>query len=476
MNKIISFVLYFFIITNIFIFNSVKVEAHYIDDNNVELKDDIIDKELDTFKNILKGVGILKAEDMEEEEYDEDNDDNENIENENNENLDEKVNSTLGPISLEINTSTEEKNMNGDNAKNENNKNDIVENNNNNNINDNNSNNNSNNNNNNINDKDNVDKNDNIENENNNGISNNTNTNNNNSNEIKNEGVENQKDNNNNNNNNNNIDNNSNKNLQNVKKVKVLSSHKNYKFKGEEEKELDKVRGKENGGTGDEDTKGFIKFIIESGEDEKGKEENENILDNKEEDNIFGVENSEEYKVMDAENDEEIKDFVRYIVETEGHHGDEAKEKEIDMFNKIKLAISNNKLEKLAKAKQEDLKKGIKFSKPMNKTGEDKAKGVFKVEETYAYKCYYDQDCTNFKGFTPDVASCNKTSTHCSNYCFIQKACLEDFDCSTSCGSWCLKDTDMVFGRCVMSFDENDFCMESWRVCKDGLVCNMNSF
>ncbi|OUM62821.1 hypothetical protein PIROE2DRAFT_10800 [Piromyces sp. E2] len=194
------------------------------------------------------------------------------------------------------------------------------------------------------------------------------------------------------------------------------------------------------------------------------------------------------FEVNDKESDEDIKSLVKVIVESEGNKGDEALKKENDMLEKVKEAINNNKikthnakLEKLAKAKEEDLTKGPKFSKPDEKHTKGESNdnipgGIFKVEESFIYKCFFDQECTNFKGFTPDIASCNKTSRRCTNYCYVQKACLSNMDCSTSCGSWCLKDEDMVFGRCVMSFEEGDFCMESWRVCNEGLTCNTNTY
>ncbi|ORX51745.1 hypothetical protein BCR36DRAFT_582789, partial [Piromyces finnis] len=208
-------------------------------------------------------------------------------------------------------------------------------------------------------------------------------------------------------------------------------------------------------------------------------------------DDNIDANNDDTFNVNDKENDEDIKSLVKIIVESDGSTGNEADEKKEDMFHKIKEAINNNrikihnsKLDKLAKAKEEDLKKGLKFSKPAEKqmknelsSSNDNIPGdIFNAEESFVYKCFYDQECTNFKGFSPDVASCNKTSRHCSNYCFVQKACFVDTDCSTSCGSWCLREDDMVFGRCVMTFDEGDFCMESWRVCGEGLSCNLNTY
>jgi len=251
----------------------------------------------------------------------------------------------------------------------------------------------------------------------------------------------------------NNNSNKNNKNVPEVKKVEIIKDHKNYKFKTPEEK----MKEKENN------------------------------------------EGSEAHKSIKEENDEEIKNFVKFIMKGEGREGggekeetkqeekEETKKKEEeekeskeeekdDMFNIIKDIFISNKLTKLAQAKQKDIEKGIPFEK--SKTTEEKGMetGIFNAEDSYIYKCNFDQDCTNFNRYSPDIASCNKTSRHCISHCFVQKACLEDSDCSSSCGSWCLKDTDMVFGRCVMSFNENDFCMESWRVCNDGLVCNMNSF
>jgi len=189
---------------------------------------------------------------------------------------------------------------------------------------------------------------------------------------------------------------------------------------------------------------------------------------------------------IDKESDEDIKSLVKVIVASEGSTGDEAAKKEDDMLQKVKEAIDNNRVKahnsKLEdQAKDEELNKNKDISESEGKHTKINSEnnipdGVFKIEESFVYKCFFDQECTNFKGFTPDVASCNKTSRRCSNYCFVQKACLSDSDCSTSCGSWCLKEDEMVFGRCVMSFDEGDFCMESWRVCNDDLVCNINSY
>ncbi|ORX88109.1 hypothetical protein BCR32DRAFT_263785 [Anaeromyces robustus] len=234
---------------------------------------------------------------------------------------------------------------------------------------------------------------------------------------------------------------------------------------------------------------------------EKNKENHEQInskiIDNPEE-NYFKNDEDESYEYINKDDDDDIKELVKSIVESEGKTGEEAIEQESDMIKKIKEAINNNalkthnsKLDKLAKAKEEDMKKGIDFSKissnynnknkniNANKTetnNDNNNNGVFKIEDPSSYRCFFDQDCTNFRGFTPEVAHCNGTSHHCENYCFVQKACLYDYDCSTSCGSWCLKEDDMVFGRCVMTFEENDFCMESWRVCDEGLICNVDTY
>jgi len=455
MNKNI-FKLILIIIEIYFIFTDVVVDAHYIDDGNIITEGEVIDGELENFKKILKGAAILKAEDMEEDEKEESNSQSKNSENKNNDYVDENKNSFLGPIKIEIDTADNVVNANAYTNKNVNS-------------------------NDNINTKENININKDVHKDINSTENKNTNSNINinkiehtdiinndeqqeeqqqiidnisiiemetdsiendtvdkNQSVIEEENLNSNPEINDNKKNNKTLNNNNeDKDLQELKKVEIIKDHKNFKFKGLKENKENEYA---NGNTNKTDTE-------------------------------------KEYIIMDEEDDEEIKNFVKFIIESEGFYGDETIEKEKDLFNKVKTAISNKKLDKLIKAKQKNLNKGINNYNPGNNiTEENKTEDTNQEEENYLYKCNFDQDCTNFQNYTPDIAACNKTSNYCSNYCYVQKSCLEDSDCSTSCGSWCLKDIDMVFGHCVMSFDENDFCMESWRVCKDGLVCNLNTF
>jgi len=282
----------------------------------------------------------------------------------------------------------------------------------------------------------------------------------------------------------------------------------NNKNKSEEEKKLDNKNKSEEEKTVDnkstsEDNKTVKNKninkedkMVDGNSKEEIKNENDVDVNNNTEENVKKIKLVTEHKTyQDGKNqkssnednvsDEDLKSFIKIFIEGDDGGDDDKKEIEDSLFKQAKEAIENSQsknqnssLDELAKAKEHAIEKGPKFLENKNKQNlnNNDLDGVFKVEEAFIYKCLFDQECTNFKGYTPDIAYCNKTRRRCTNYCYVQKACLSDSDCSTTCGSWCLKEDEMVFGRCVMTFDEGDFCMESWRMCGEGLFCNENTY
>jgi len=271
---------------------------------------------------------------------------------------------------------------------------------------------------------------------------------------------------------------------------------------GEEEKKVDNKNISEKEKTIDNKNISKENKMANDNTKEEIKEGNNIDINNNPEENVKKIKLVTEHKTYqddknnvnqkssneDNVSDEDLKSFIKIFIEGDDDDNSDKKEIEDSLFKQAKEAIENSQsknqnsnLDELAKAKEQALEKGPKFLKSSdnkNKQNMDNndLNGVFKVEEAFIYKCIFDQECTNFKGFTPEIAYCNKTRRRCTNYCYVQKACLSDSDCSTTCGSWCLREDEMVFGKCVMSFEEGDFCMESWRVCGDGLFCNENTY
>jgi len=463
--------LFFLIIVISSVFNKILVEAHFIEDEN-NIEGEVIDKELDAFKILVNGLEILKPEEAEK------------LENNKNEDFENPTDNLLSNIVNEIKnkdkTAFNESDVNSDKIE-EIQINDGIRN---------------------INESEKIDE----------------NTQNNNRNTTTNKEQD--------------IVNNNEKISEKediVNKNEKISEKEDIANKNEKISEKEVINNKDEKISEMEDNENKNEKISEKQNlDDNNENKSEDlkplnnidinvkklqlIKEHKDSDNIKSNDNNNIFKVVEEKeeddeddgNDPEIKSLVKTIIESDGITGEEAEKQEKSILEKIKQAINNqkirinnSKIDNSGKAKEEDMKKDPNFLKSSqnknnsnNKTTNNNANNknkelpsfndnpgeIFKIDSTPVFKCFFDQECTNFRGFTHDVAKCNITSRHCSNYCYVQKSCLSDEDCSSNCGSWCLKDEDIVFGRCVMTFKEGDFCMESWRICEDGLVCNFETY
>jgi hypothetical protein len=100
--------------------------------------------------------------------------------------------------------------------------------------------------------------------------------------------------------------------------------------------------------------------------------------------------------------------------------------------------------------------------------------------EKVIHKCKDSSNCSNIRESLnyEDSAYCNVTDSTCTNYCFLNIPCFEDFDCKYSigdpkkCVAECYKLNNDTAGVCLVVSKQGQYCGESYIVCEDDLVCD----